>query len=285
MDKSGILYREMKIARIKFLIVNIICTILYLLFVTSRFPYIRTQMTGPTELDTARFVSETKTETIDELITLGRKETKTLDTACYKDKTYWQDGRYYYKMQIDSIVDTGRGFTEAVPVSPSETEDVEMYRIYTAKLGGKNVAVLAPVEWTPSYTMEGYVTELSRPVLAKLSETLTEGEVLEVADYMLDIRGVEMEVERSDYALFWIFMIILVFLWAKLVIYFINPLKAPTYRQLAKYGIVSEVSEEINEQALSDSAYKEKGSLVLEEYILQRKTFVCKVYRNHMAKN
>ena len=66
MQKDGLLYKEMKHYRRKYLIINIVCTVLYLIFSISRFPYIRTQMTGATPLDAERFASETGTVVIDE---------------------------------------------------------------------------------------------------------------------------------------------------------------------------------------------------------------------------
>ncbi len=285
MQKDGLLYKEMKHYRRKYLIINIVCTVLYLIFSISRFPYIRTQMTGATPLDAERFASETGTVVIDELIELGRKEDKEPATACYGKESYWQDGRYYYTIEVDSITDTTRGFTQEIATSVSTTEEVEVYRVYTAKMGKRQVAILAPSSWVPSKKMDGYITLLSRPVMAKVSETLTSGESTELCEYMLDIRNVEMDTENTDFASFWIFMILLIFLWAKLILHYARPQLTPTYRQLVKYGDMLSVEADINHQSELESAHRTGKVLVLEDYILQRGTFRYEVKRNHMAKH
>ncbi len=285
MQKDGLIYKKMKHYRRKYLIINIVCTILYLAFITWRFPYIRTQMTGSTQLDEARFIAETGTMVMDEVIELGRKETKTPDSACFRVESYWQDGRYLYDMEIEDIVDTGKSFTSTIDTGMGEPQEVEMYKVYTASIEGRRIAILAKAKWQPTEKVTGYLADFSRPVMAKVSETLTEGEKAELSDYMLDLRGLEMDTANTDYACFWIFMALLAFLWTKLIMQYANPLRTPTYRQLVKYGEVFSVEEDINTQAGKDSVYKEKRKLILEDYILYKGTFKYEVKRNHMSRN
>lgn len=285
MQKDGFIYKEMKHYRRKYLVINIICTLLYLAFAIGRFPYIRTQLTGATPLDTERFAEETGTVVIDEVIELGRRESKTPDIACFKAKSYWQDNRYYYTADISDIADTGKGFTAKVSTQTGTVQEEEVYRVYVANIGDRAVAILANSRWVPSRRVSGYMAALSRPVMAKISETLTEGSSLEIGNYMLDIRGVDMDTANADFAYFWIFMIILIFLWAKLIVHYIKPCLTPTYRQLLKYGDACAVEEDINTQLKKESMYREKGKIVLEDYILCRGTFKHEVKRNHMARN
>ena len=285
MQKDGLIYKKMKRYRRKYLIINIVCTILYLAFITWRFPYIRTQMTGSTALDESRFIAETGTMVIDEVIELGRKETKTPESACFRDSSYWQDGRYLYDMEIKDIADAGKSFTSTIDTGMGEPQEVEVYKVYTASIEGRRLAILANAKWQPTEKVTGYLSEFSRPVMAKVSETLTKGEKAEYSSYMIDLRGLEMDTANTDYACFWIFMALLVFLWAKLVLHYVNPLRTPTYRQLVKYGEVLSVEEDVNTQAAKDSVYKEKGKLILDDYILYKGTFKYEVKRNHMSRN
>ncbi len=285
MQKDGFIYKEMKHYRRKYLVINIICTLLYLAFAIGSFPYIITEMTGATPLDAERFLEETGTVVIDEVIELGRKESKSPDNACYKSESYWQDNRYYYTVDISDIADAGKAFTTMVNMGTGTAEEIEVYRVYVANIGDRAVAVLANSSWVPSKRVSGYMAELSRPVMAKISETLTEGDSLEIGNYMLDIRGVEMDTANTDFACFWIFMLLLVFLWAKLIVHYMKPHLTPTYRQLVKYGDICTVEDDINSQLKKESVYREKGKTILEDYILYRGTFKHEVKRNHMARH
>ena len=269
--------------RRKYLVINIVITLLFVAFTVMKFPYIKTGFMGKSPLDIERFSSETGTVVIDELIELGRKDEKIPSNACFRTDSYWQGNNYLFEIKADSVEDTGKVFTQTIQNGISASEVVDMYRIYLAEAGGKKVAVLALSREKVTENMTGYVTKMSKPIKAALSETLRAGESLEVCEYIFDIRGVEMDVARTDFASFWLYIALLVFLWAKLIIQYKDPKKTPTYRQLIKYGDIETVEEDVNAQF--ENAQREKNKLVLEDYILEKDTFKLKVVRNHTNKH
>ena len=285
MLKDGYLYGEIRRAQIKFLLANIFFTVLFLVFSIAKFPYIKTKMQGPKELDTDRFLKESSVVVIDEIVELGRKETKTLSSAIYRESSYWQDGNYYYTVELDNIKDAGKAFTQTIVQGPSAGTELETGRLYVADVGGGSVALLAPPHWEGTAKVRGYLTGLSKPVVAKLSQTVAEGGPLELCEYMLDIRNIEMETENSDVIVFWVALFLLLFFWIKLLRNFKKPETASAMKQLIKYGDMLSVAKEVDRQAVSDTAYREGKILVMEDYIAFRTPFGLKVERNHMAKH
>ncbi len=283
MQKDKFLYKEMIHYRRKYLVINIAVTLLFVIFTILKFPYIKTGFAGESPLDMNRFSSETGTFVIDELIELGRKDEKTPQNACFRSESYWQGNNYLFEIKADSVKDTGKVFTQTVANGTSGSEEVAVYRIYLAEAGGKKVAVLASAREKVTENMTGYVTKMSKPVKARLSETLKADESLEVCEYIFDIRGVEMDVARTDFATFWMYIALLAFLWIKLAIQYKDPKTTPTYRQLIKYGDIETVAEDVNTQF--ESARREKKQILLEDYILERDTFKMKIVRNHTSKH
>jgi len=120
-------------------------------------------------------------------------------------------------------------------------------------------------------------------VRADLSATVPEGETLTVSEYMLDTRGIEMNTENSDPWIIGILLAITLFLAIRVAVYYINPLRHPTYTQLQKYGDISEIITSVETQAESDAAYKEDKSLIMPDWICYDATFKRVVVKNHMA--
>lgn len=284
MKMDGFLYGKMKRYRRKFLVINLVCTVLYIAFVVARFPYIATGFSGQTPLDVDRFVSETDTIAVREPVTLGRKDTTSPESANFRPTTYWQDGKYLFEFELESVKDLDKVFTQTISTGVGPDQVMDVYGVYSAKLGGRDVIVLASSNYDLTKKVTGHLADIPKSVMAKYTEELAEGESLEVSQYMVDIRGVEMETETTDYAMFWIFMVLLIVLYAKLIIQYVNPRRTPTYRQLIKYGDVQTVEEDVNRQVLAAGG-KAKGKLILEDYILYKGTFRYVVEKNHMSKH
>lgn len=287
MQKGTLLYKEMSRYRIKFLIINILLTVLYILFIINKMPYLKTEHSGPSPLDTQRFISETDTIVIEEIIELGRKDHKNPDGSLVRSTSYWQDDKYYFNIKADSVTDTDHSFkgTMGGGTTGTKVKEYDLYKLYMAQIGGRNVPVLAYANQKVTKNLTAYITDVQKPILSVLSETIGEGESLEVSEYMLDVRNLEMDTASTDYACFWIFMLLLIFLYGKVITYFVKPATAPTYRQLARYGDIESVAEDINRQSGLSSAYTEDKKLILEDYILSKSYFKIVVVKNHMAKH
>ena len=283
MQKDKYLYKEMNHYRIKFLIINLIITALFITFTIAKMPYLITSVNGESPLDTERFAKECKTFTMDTVTELGRKDTKQPDNNCFRSNSYWQDGTYFFSVTPDSVTDTGKIFTQDIDTGTGVVETIDVYKVLLADIGGVKVPVITYVNAeTDSFT--GYITELSKVIKASVSEYVAETTGSEeICEYMLDARGGEMDTSATDPWLFILWLILVVFLWVKLIIQYVNPLKTPTYRQLVKYGDVSTVEKMVNEQI--GNAITENKKKIMPDFIVFRDTFKLAVNRNHTAKN
>ena len=94
-----------------------------------------------------------------------------------------------------------------------------------------------------------------------------------------------MGAESSDVLFFWLLVILMLFLWVKLIIYYINPKFTPTVRQLITYGDIMEIAQKVDLETKSEDAYKDGDMLVLENFVITKSTFKTVVAKNHMAKH
>ena len=283
MQKDKYLYKEMNLYRKKYLVINIVITILFIIFTSAKLPYLLTKVKGATPLDTERFAKECETFTMDTVTELGRKDTKHPDNNCFRSNSYWQDNTYLFSVVPDSVTDTGKVFSQEIEGMSGVKETVDVYRVFLADIGGVKVPVITYANAKPD-KFEGYLTELSKVIKASVSEYVAEnGGSEESCEYMLDARGAEMDTSATDPWIFLLWLALVIFLWVKLIIQYVNPLKTPTYRQLVKYGEVLTVEKMINEQI--EDAIKEKNKKILKDFIVFRDTFKLEVNRNHTAKN
>ena len=284
MQKDTVLYKAMVKYRRKNLIYNIIVLVLLVMFTVAKLPYIKTEINGSTLLDMERYLSETGTFAIDELVELTRHEVKEPESFYHKSITYWQDDAYLFDIEIDSAEKTDINFTSSYKIGESEYEYVSS-EIWYAKAGGRTFVVIANPNENIKNKLTGYLVEPSRAIIAPISETVENGEEIVLSHYFIDCRGTEMGTANTDWALVKIVLVILLFLFIKLAIYYINPKTTPTYRQLRRYGDIDDVADEVNRQAASSEAYVEDKKLVTPDFILSNDSFKKKVVRNHMSKN
>lgn len=284
MQKDKYLYKEMQHYRRKYLAINIIITILFMTFTLSKLPYLVTSVKGETPLDTERFAREAGTFTMDTVTELGRKDTKQPDNNCFRSNSYWQDNTYLFSVTPDSVTDTGKVFTQEIEDMSGVKETVDVYRVFLADIEGKKVPVITYANKENPDSFTGYITELSKVINASVSEYVAETTGSEeICEYMIDARDSEMDTSGTDPWIFLLWLALLIFLWAKLIVQYVNPLKTPTYRQLVKYGDVFTVEQMVNEQI--EDAVKEKNKKILKDFIVFRDTFRLAVNRNHTAKN
>ena len=284
MQKDTVLYKAMVKYRIKNLIYNIIVLVLLVMFTVAKLPYIKTEINGATPLDMERYLKETGTFKIDELIELTRHEPKEPESFYHKAVTYWQEDKYLFDIEIESAKKTDINFTSSYKIGENEYEYISA-EVWYVKAGGRTFAVIANPDETFKNKLTGYLAEPCHAVMAPISQTLENGEEIVLSDYFIDCRGVEMGTANTDWALVKIAIVILLLLFIKLAIYYIYPKTTPTYRQLRRYGNIEDVADEVNRQAVSPEAYIEDKKLVTPDFILSNEGFKKKVVRNHMSKN
>lgn len=284
MEKDSVLYKAMVKYRRKFLIWNIILLVLLILFTVWRYPYIKTEISGAVPLDMDRYLSETATFTVDEIIVLGRHEPKEPERYYHKNITYWQDDSYLFDVEIDKAEKTDIAFTSSYTIGQEVYEYVSA-EIWFAEAGGRNFVVIANPGEEFKNKLTGYLVEPTRAVTAPISETLENGEKLILSSYFIDCRGMEMGTAPTDWAIVKIAATVILLLFLKLLLYYLKPKFTPTYRQLQRYGDIDDIAYEVNRQATSEKAYIDDKTLVTPDFILSDDTFKKKVVRNHINKN
>lgn len=285
MNKDNILYKAMKKYRRKFLFINIISLCLLMLFIILKYPYLRTEMRGASELDIDRLLSETDVFVIDELIELDRHESKSPETIFGRSTSYWQDDRYLFEIKADTIEDTGIVYTEKISMSQGKPIEYESARVYLAKCAGRSFAVIAPPGAELTSPVTGFLVDRSNVVVSDLSKLLEDGESLTLSEYFIDARDLEMGTSSSDLFIARIWLIIMLLLFIKLAVYYFRPELTPTYRQLRRYGPVLQVADEVCLQAQSDDAVTDGGQIITKDFILSDSSFKKTVAKNHMSKH
>lgn len=281
MKKDTLLYKGMKKYRRKFLVILIFFAVLLIAFTIWRLPYIKTQICGAVDLDVNRFLSETETFSIDDVIELNRHESKEPESYYYKDISYWQGDNYLFKMEVDSLKETGIVYSNKISVSENNTVEYESAVIYTAEIGGRKTVVIASPHEKCEKSITGLLVKAPRAVMSDLSKS--EELPLTLCEYFIDCRGIDMGTESSDFTIVKIGALILILLFVKLGIYYVKPELTPTYRQLRKYGNIMDVADDVEAQINLDSAYTEDKMLITEDYIITDDTFKKKVVKNHMV--
>ena len=200
MQKDTVLYKAMVKYRIKNLIYNIIVLVLLVMFTVAKLPYIKTEINGATPLDMERYLKETGTFKIDELIELTRHEPKEPESFYHKAVTYWQEDKYLFDIEIESAKKTDINFTSSYKIGENEYEYISA-EVWYVTAGGRTFAVIANPDETFKNKLTGYLAEPSRAVMAPISQTLENGEEIVLSDYFIDCRGVEMGTANTDWAL------------------------------------------------------------------------------------
>ena len=285
MKKDGLLYKNMARCRINFLIINILLTVLFIFYTVNKMPYLKTAWGGPGELDVERFLSETSVIEIADYVELTRKDRNTPDASYIRETSYWQDDIYTFTLKADNLEKTDVVFKGTVTNFSGETMEEDMYELYFAEIGGRKAAVLAFAGQEVSKDMTACIVHMQKPILSGISGLVKSGEVIEICEYVVDVRGLEMDAATSDVWFFWIYLAGLLLLYIKLIRYFINPLTTPTYKQLWVFGKIETVAEEIDRQSELPSARRNGKEYILDKFILTRGFFKMKVVANHLAKH
>ncbi len=282
MQKNGYVYKMMAFYRRKFLLVMVIISLIFGWFTMAKIPYLRTSVKGASPLDTSRFVEECETMIIKGKVELGRKDKKTPEVNVFRSNSYWQDGRYLFNIKLDSVGDEIAVYTKEIAIG-NETETFVASKVYTAYLAGVPVTVIAKGNWDKSLNVTGHLIKVHKPVLSALTKNMKNGETIETGEYTVDLRGLEMDAEKTDVFLFWLFLAIILTIWLKLILYYIKPTRTPTYKQLIRFDDMETAENDINLQY--GDCYTEGKNIVLKDYIIEKSTFKIKISRNHMAKN
>lgn len=289
-DKTGILYQEMKRGRRKYLILLLLFAALLVWFVCANSMYLAAKMHGPYPFDQTKQTAflQTPLQTITKPVTMKKREDRSITSYAAPQNSWLYNRQYRFSVIFDEVTPTEIHYDTTV--QNPETKQEETYvlqRVYMGKFGTTQIPILAYANQTPQAGQEisGLFLQPDKVIVSDLSANVGEENPLVIPQYLFDMRGTEMGTENSDPWIILLWLIVLVILAIRLIRYYVNPYKHPTYRQLEKYGELSAVIADINAQFASDEVYRDDNKeLVTPDWCGKRDPFRFKITKNHRAK-
>ena len=285
-NKNGVLYESMQGGRTKLTVIFALLLVIFVVYTISISPYLGKKVFGATELDAERFAREAKTVAVTGSFVPQKEEAKIYSYG-RRDSSYWQGSKYLFDAKLENIEDTKLAYTAGGVVVTEDTDteiDPIAVKVLLANIGDERVTVLmsANQEISEGALVEGMLVEISPLIRKDLANYYPDG--TKVCLYMYDVRGIDMGSEFSDTIAWIAFLLVLIFLGTKLLIYYLNPMKHPTYKQLEKYGEVKLVIQDIDTQAEAEDAAFDKKTITTKDWILTKRDFYYKVEKNFAAK-
>lgn len=285
--KGPILYNGMVRGRRKFLIINIILTVLYILYMMRAMPFIVGKLHGPYEFNSVKFINSTKNITIDEEIVMKKRADKTIPSYAFFDTSYHDGNKYRFNVKFDSFEDIGVKYTTEIE-DPQTKELVEytLCAVYMGKIGDNAIPILHYGDEVPDTDIEltGIFVQPAEVIKSDISKLTADGTPVIMNEFMFDSRNLEMEIENTDVTVMILGFALLLFLYIRVLRYYINPYKHPTYKQLYNYGNLEEVINDIEDQFESDKVFMEDKELISTDWIMKKDTFKNKILRNHRTR-
>ena len=282
MTNKGILYKSMNKGRIKVLALGIILFLLCGFFAVNYSYYLKTFFKGASPLDAQLFLSETNSISIKNDYKANKNDMDYyLNDFAVKDTSYWQNNKYRFLVEADIKTEKVVIYKEDIAIG-NKVKAVDSMYIHIAEIDGESFLILAPASFDikNAHQVKGVLTKPAKSVLADLAKNLENGEELNINEYMLDTRKLEMGMEYSVLGAVLILLFLALFLIIKAIIYFKNPRLTPTYKQLKKYGEIDDIINDIENQLKGDDVEYEKHKIYTEDWILIDSSFMKKVEKN-----
>lgn len=289
-DKTGILYQEMRRGRRKYLICLLIFAALLVWFTCANSMYLAAKLHGPYPFDETKQAAfaQVPTQTITEPITMKKREDHSISSFA-TPSTSWLYGRQYrFSVTFDTVEPTDIHYDTTI--EDPETKQPVTYvlqRLYMGTIGDIQIPILAYANQTPQagQAIAGIFSQPDKVILSDLSANASAENPLILPQYLFDMRGTEMGTENSDPWIVLLWLAVLIILAIRLIRYYVNPYKHPTYRQLEKYGEFAEIVADVNAQFASDNVYRDDNKeLVTPDWCGKRDPFRFKITKNHRAK-
>ncbi|MBQ4528121.1 MAG: hypothetical protein II998_08610 [Clostridia bacterium] len=275
----------MKKYRIKFVVIELILIAVLILYFLWCKPYIINYFQGAVDFDAESFRLEAGTVQVSQEVEIHRNDDTTIPSYSVRAWSYWQDDKYEFHIPVTDVEKTDIQYTNSVTQTGTKgTKKQVSSVVYTADIEGKKVVLLAYPHHVLSDgdVVDGIFTRI--PLIVKHdianSEFFEPGE--EICEYMLDIRGLEMESEWIDVVFCAVLGIIIIYLAIKLVRQFSDYTRTPIYRQLDKYDDCLKIEKWISEEL--EAGYKiEDKKIITENWIISKDVFKLKIVKNHMS--
>lgn len=280
---EGMIYKSMKKHRTRFLVTEIFLIALLLLYFIMCYEYISNVFMGAAAFDEAKFASETETIAVGEPFELHRSDNVSISDYALRPDSYWQENKYEFDVKLENAQKLPVSFTNATTDTGDDSESDEIStNLYIAQINGIKTLVLCypHQDIASTDTVTGIFTSIPLVVAHDVAGCGAFASDDEICSYMLDTRGIEMESETFDVVFCLILLLVIIFLGIKLIIQYTDFHRTPTYSQLAKYGEIQEIEEQV-EGELTLGVRKKKKT-VTENWIVSEDTFKLKIVKNHL---
>lgn len=283
--KYGFFYNSMKKYRAKLALYTLGAFVIFAVYFLLCKPYILNVLTGPAKLDLNAFIKDAELIDIADEV-MEKNNTRTIRTYALKNSSYWQGGEYEFDLELSKAHKTPIRYTnENTSDNYNTTDDKTISaQLYDAEISGVKVLVLAypHQKLSDNSKISGIFTEI--PNIIKKNFASLEGQnTADYYKYMLDTRGIEMESERFDIIVSALLLFLGIFLLGKLIVYYINPLLTPTYREANKYGNMDNVIDDIEFQLNQKGITKitKNNPAITDDWILTKAGFKYKIEKNY----
>ncbi len=285
--KDGVIYNAMKHHRIKHLIRTLFMLFVFLAYLFVQRAYIGNVVFKSFDIDEGRFAREIETININKDLAAKSDGSHLIRSYAVKSGSYWQDQKYEFDISFSDVKKLPLGYTTrntTTNYSETDTEGVFSAQLYSAKLSGINVFILAypHQEVKSGEKITGIFAEMANVIRTDVSN-LGSFEGQEFCEFVFDTRGLEMGSEKFDIMACVILLIIFLYLAVKLVIYFINPLLTPTYKSINHYGDLETVVMDVENQLrdIGEIKITKNNPAITKDWIISQDSFKLKIVKNH----
>lgn len=288
--KNGVLYKSVVKSRRKFAAILVLLVALFVCYTVTIMPLLQKLASGAVQLNAEEFAAQTgyavrqqENDDDDDGFTLVNDK---IYSYAVKELTYWQGDRYYFRVPLDGVEPSGLAFTVNGEIAAADTDtdsDPIVVWVWYCDIGGRKTAVLAASDYSENdgKTINGIFVKMPTVISDALFDGgLNDGEI---SEYMLDTRGIRMDSEFSDSIMWVLFLLALGYLIFRLGSYYANPLRHPTYKQLGKYGEVSEIAADVENQLANEVTAREKGRVYTHDWIVSDSAFKKNIEKNFTA--
>lgn len=285
--KGKIIYGGMVRGRRNFLLINLLFTAIVIAYIISSLPYIKARLHGPYDIDIGHFIANTETITIDSEFELHKREEKSINAYAFMETSYCDGDKYRFNTTFDSIEDPDINYTNTYkdPVT-GEEETVVVLSVYLGRVGERSVAIITKGDDVPEANapIRGVFNTHSRTILSELSKKVSEKGPYTISEYVYDTRNIEVDAENFNVTVSFISLLLLLYFYARLIRYYINPYLHPSYKQIDKYGNIEETINSIEEQFASDDVERRENAYYTTDWIMTRELFRNKIVINHCTR-
>jgi len=293
----GYIFSKTRKNSIVTLVFALIFFALYLWYMTSTFIYFPNATSAGHVLDSQKFAQDTKMVTIE-------SQTEEFDyfsaaeivpPALLFEHTYKQGLNYRFKVQINNSENAGLAYTTSAEGTLSMLQYAPnvhhipgnaLYEIRILSIGGTKYAALV----TPNidtnrldYVTHAVFTKLPLYVMHDLG--LTEFADTEIGNWCLDLRGIPVDDEGTDFFLIIIFSILFPGFLAVAVMFLLKPQLHLNYLVIKRFGDVNDICADIEAELSTEGVYKEGRTVYTESYIIKETLYTTKVSKNHLKRS